>query len=148
MIEVARNRQIAASPAAVFAVLADARNLASILPRVRRVELLGQQANRARVATYMALGPFGEFRSEGDVQWQTDREVVFRARRPMLVEARWSLTPQAGGSNVQLTLGLDLAGLIGPLAALVPAAEVAKLVAPDLEAALAAVARQAEARAR
>lgn len=148
MIEVARNRQIAASSAAVFAVLADPRSLVRILPRVRRVELLEQRTASARVATYMALGPFGEFRSEGDVQWQTDREVVFRSRQPMLVEVRWSLAPSTGGSDVRLALGLDLAGLIGPLAALVPAAEVAKLVAPDLEAALAAVARQAEAQAR
>ena len=144
MIEVSRRRQIAATASAVFAALADPDNLATIVPRVRRIELLERTATRARVATHMALGPFGELRSEGDVRWATDREVVFSTRRPVPVEARWLLTPHNGGIDLLVTLGLDLAALIGPLAALVPANEVAKLVTPDLDAALAAIARRVE----
>ncbi|MFN8568529.1 MAG: SRPBCC family protein [Kouleothrix sp.] len=144
MIEVSRRRQIAATASAVFAALADPDNLATIVPRVRRIELLERTATRARVATHMALGPFGELRSEGDVRWATDREVVFSTRRPVPVEARWLLTPHNGGTDLLVTLGLDLAALIGPLAALVPANEVAKLVTPDLDAALAAIARRVE----
>ena len=144
MIEISRSRFVAAPPASVFAALADPANLAGIIPRVRRVELLEQHPDRARVATHMALGPFGEIRNEGEVRWQTDRAIVFSSRRPMPVEARWSLVPRGAGTDLQVQLALDLAALIGPLAALVPTAEVAKLVAPDLEAALAAVARRAE----
>ncbi|MBK9941412.1 MAG: SRPBCC family protein [Kouleothrix sp.] len=144
MIEVSRRRQIAATASAVFAALADPDNLATIVPRVRRIELLERTATRARVATHMALGPFGELRSEGDVRWATDREVVFSTRRPVPVEARWLLTPHNGGTDLLVTLGLDLAALIGPLAALVPANEVAKLITPDLDAALAAIARRVE----
>lgn len=144
MFEVTRSRFVAAPPARVFAALADPSNLAGIIPRVRRVELLEQSADRARVATIMALGPFGEIRNEGEVRWQTDRTIVFSSRRPMPVEARWTLVPREAGTDLQVRLTLDLAALIGPLAGFVPAGEVAKLAGPDLEAALAAVAARAE----
>lgn len=146
MIEVSRSRFVAAPPASVFAALADPANLAGIIPRVRRVELLEQHPDHARVATHMALGPFGAIRNEGEVRWQTDRAIVFSSRRPVPVEARWSLAPRGAGTDLQVQLLLDLAALIGPLAAFVPAGEVAKLVGPDLEAALAAVAERTESR--
>jgi len=144
VINVIRERLIHAPASAVFAALADPANLAGIIPRVRRIELLSQGADHAQVVTYMALGPFGEIRSAGDVRWQTDREVVFSAQRPVPVEARWTLTALASGTQLQAALALDLAPLIGPFAALVPTAEVAKMVGPDLDAALAAIARRVE----
>jgi carbon monoxide dehydrogenase subunit G len=144
MINVKRERQVDASPQDVFAALADPANLARIIPRVRRVELVEQGVGRARVATHMAIGPFGDIRSEGDVRWEDNREVVFSARKPMAVEARWTLTPAAGGTHLAATLSLDLASLLGPLAAFVPQSEVAKVIGPDLDAALAAIARRVE----
>lgn len=144
MISVNRNRHIDASPEAVFAALADPNNLSGILPRVRRIEMTERGDDRARVTTQMALGPFGEIRSEGDVRWQTDREIVFSTRRPVPVEARWTLTPARGGTDVRAALSLDLAPIIGPLAAFVPTHEVANMVGPDLDAALAAIARRVE----
>ena len=92
----------------------------------------------------MAIGPFIDIRSEGDVRWQPAREVIFRSHRPLPVEARWTLTPSGGGTDLQAALSLDLAPLIGPLAALVPQQEVAKMIGPDLDAALAEVARRVE----
>jgi carbon monoxide dehydrogenase subunit G len=142
MINVNRALHIDAAPEAVFAVLSDPQNLAGLMPRVRRVELIDQQPDHARIATYMSFGLFGDIRTEGEVRWRDDREIVFSARRPVSVEARWTLTPSNGGTDLQATLALDLAPLIGPLAAFVPQHEVANMIGPDLEAALAGVARR------
>jgi carbon monoxide dehydrogenase subunit G len=135
---------IAATPQAVFAALSDPSNLAGLMPRVRRVEMMERQADRARIVTQMTIGPFSDIRSEGDVRWQTDREVVFSSQRPVPVEARWTLTPSGSGTDVLAALSLDLAPLIGPFAAFVPQKEVANMVGPDLEAALAEIARRVE----
>jgi hypothetical protein len=146
MIHVARERLIHAPAQAVFAALADPANLAGVIPRVQRIEIISQGDVQAQVITVMALGPFGEIRSAGQVRWQTDREVVFSAQRPVPVEARWTLVERPGATLLQAALALDLAPLIGPFAALVPTGEVAKMVGPDLEAALAAIARRVEPR--
>jgi hypothetical protein len=63
---------------------------------------------------------------------------------PVPVEARWTLTPSGSGTDVQAALSLDLAPLIGMLAAFVPQKDVANMVGPDLDAALAEVARRVE----
>lgn len=141
MIQVTRRREIAAAPATVFAVLTHPDRLAALLPRVQRIELLQRTDSYARMATYMALGPFGALRSEGDVRWQTDREIVFSSRKPVYVEACWLLLPTGSRTDVQATLSLNLAPLLGPFAAFIPTAEVERMIAADLDATLAAVAR-------
>ena len=144
MIRINRTRYIEATPEAVFAALSDPNNLAGLMPRVRRIEMLDRQPDRARIATQMTIGPFSNIRSEGDVRWQAGREVVFSSRTPIPVEARWILTPCGSGTNLQAALSLDLAPLIGMLAALVPQKDVVNMVGPDLDAALAEVARCVE----
>ncbi|MEO7908426.1 MAG: SRPBCC family protein [Roseiflexaceae bacterium] len=144
MIQINRMRYIDATPEAVFAALSDPNNLAGLMPRVRRVEMLDRQADRARIATQMTIGPFSNIRSEGDVRWQDGREVVFSSRTPLPVEARWTLTPSGSGTDLQATLSLDLTPLMGILAAFVPQQDVANMVGPDLDAALAEVARRVE----
>ena len=79
-----------------------------------------------------------------DRVWQAGREVVFSSRTPVPVEARWILTPYGSGTNLQAAFSLDLVPLMGMLAALVPQQEVANMIAPDLDAALAEVARRVE----
>src|SRR5262249_8261159 len=116
------------------------------MPRVRRVEIVDRQPDRVRIATHMSFPLFGDIRTEGDVHWRRDCEVVFSARRPLPVEARWTLTPSQGGTELQAALALDLAPLIGPLAALVPQREVANMIGPDLDAALVEIARRVERR--
>jgi hypothetical protein len=146
MIHINRTRYIEAAPETVFVALADPNNLGGLMPRVRRVELLDRQPDRARIATQMSIGPFWNIRSEGDVRWQAGREVVFSSRTPVRVEAHWILTPCNSGTNLQVAFSLDLAPLMGMLAALVPQHEVANMVEPDLDAALAEVARRVERR--
>jgi hypothetical protein len=144
MITVSRTRHIDATPAAIFAALSDPDKLSGLLPRVRRIEFIEREADRARVATHMALGPFGDIRSEGEVRWQTDREVVFSSRSPVLVEARWTLAPASSGANLRAALSLDLAPLLGPLAAFIPSDQLARMIGPDLDAALAELATRVE----
>ena len=144
MIRINRTRYIDATPEAVFAALSDPSNLAGLMPRVRRVELIDRQPNRARIATQMTIGPFSNIRSEGDVRWHAGREVVFSSRWPLPVEARWILTPSGSGTDLQAALSLDLAPLMGMLATFVPQKDVANMVGPDLDAALAEVARRVE----
>ena len=146
MIRINRTRYIEATPEAVFATLSDPNNLAGLMPRVRRIEMLDRQPDRARIATQMTIGPFSNIRSEGDVRWQAGREVVFSSHTPVSVEARWILTPCGSGTNLQAVFSLDLAPLMGKLAALVPQQDVANMVGPDLDAALAEVARRVERR--
>lgn len=144
-ITISRTRFIGAPPATVFAVLADPQQLGTLLPRVRRVEFLERGPQSARIATHMAFGPFGDVRTEGDVRWQEGRELVFESQRPVPVTSRWTLTPSGAGTELLATLALDLTALIGPLAAFVPPERVADVVAPDLDAALAEIARRTQA---
>ena len=146
MIRINRTSYIEATPEAVFAALSDPNNLIGLMPRVRRVEMLDRQPDRARIATQMTIGPFSNIRSEGDVHWQAGREVMFRSCTPLPVEVRCILTPCGSGTNLQAAFSLDLAPLIGMLAALVPQQDVANMVGPDLDAALAEVARRVERR--
>jgi hypothetical protein len=144
MIRINRVRYIDAMPGAVFAALSDPNSLVGLMPRVRRVEMIDRQPDRARIATEMAIGPFSNIRSEGDVRWQNGREVVFSSRTPLPIEARWTLTPTGSGTVLQAALSLDLTPLIGILAAFVPHKDVANMVGPDLDSALAEVARRVE----
>ena len=82
MIRINRTRYIEATPEAVFAALSDPNNLTGLMPRVRRVEMLDRQPDRARIATQMTIGPFSNIRSEGDVHWQAGREVCSGRARP------------------------------------------------------------------
>jgi carbon monoxide dehydrogenase subunit G len=139
-----RSRLIQASPEVIFAILAEPDNLASILPRVQRVEVLQRVGDTARVRTHMAIGPIGSFTAEGDVRWQAGRELLFRATQPVLVESRWTLVPEAHATRVTVTMLLDLTPMLGPFAAFIPPASISALVVPDLDAALAAIAKRVE----
>ncbi len=143
-VTVSRSRTIAASPAAIFAVLSDPARLAGVLPRVTQVEVIERGASSARVVAHMRLTPFNALRAEGEVRWLQDREIAFATRHPVAVETRLLLCPEDGGTRLDATLTLDLTPLMGPLAALVPHDQVARAAAPDLEATLQAIARASE----
>lgn len=147
-VSVSRARHIAAPPAVVFATLSDPAALAGMLPRVKRVELLERGESSARIATHMQITPFNTVRAEGEVRWHGTREIIFSTRQPIGVETRLELRPTASGTNVYATLTLELGSVLGPLAAFVPADQVAGAAGPDLDATLVAIARAAEARPR
>jgi carbon monoxide dehydrogenase subunit G len=144
MIKVARRAYIeGTTPEAIFAALSDPASIGQLLPRVQRVEMLNRdEANRkAKLVTHMGLGGlFGTIRCEGDLTWVEPREILFSVRTPVPVETRWTLTPAVNGSDIQATMSLDLAPLLGPMAAFVPVQQVADMLAAELEAALKAIA--------
>lgn len=142
-ITVRRMRYIAASPSAIFSSLCDPQELTELMPRVRRIDLLERGPDHARVATHMALGPFGEIRNEGTVRWQEGREVTFTSKRPIPVSTHWQLTPIDGGTEVEVSLTLDLTPMLGFMAAFVPSDQVINMIGPDLDTALRTLERRA-----
>lgn len=140
MINVTRRAHIAdATPEAIFAALSDPQRIGQLLPRVQKVELLNrnEELRKARLVTHMSLGGiFGTIRSEGDLTWTDNREIVFKVRTPVAVETRWVLNPAVGGTELTATMSLDLAPMLGPMAAFVPTQQVADMLASELDAAL------------
>jgi ribosome-associated toxin RatA of RatAB toxin-antitoxin module len=146
MIKVARRAYIeGTTPEAIFAALSDPKSIAQLLPRVQKVEILSRDdvARKARLVTHMGLGGiFGTIRCEGDLSWEDNREILFTVRTPIPVETRWSLAPGVNGAEVRASMGLNLAPLLGPMAAFVPTQQVGDMLAAELESALKAIARQ------
>jgi carbon monoxide dehydrogenase subunit G len=143
MITVTRRSYIEAStPEEVFATLSDPKGIAQLLPRVQKVEMLNRnlEMRSARLVTHMSLGGmFGTIRCEGDLTWVEPSEILFKVRTPVPVETRWTLTPAVNGTDLQATMALDLAPLLGPMAAFVPVDAVADMLARELESALKAI---------
>jgi hypothetical protein len=145
MITLERSRIVDSSPEEVFAVLSDPNRLASILPRVQKIETLERHTNSARLATHMSIGNgFGTIRCEGDLHWVAPREIVFTVRKPLPVENNWSLKAVPGGTEIHVTMSLDLAPMLGPFAQFVPTVAVSDMLSKDLEATLNQIARCVE----
>lgn len=146
MIKVARRAYIeGTTPEAIFAALSDPKSIASILPRVQKVEMLSRDevTRKARLVTHMGLGGiFGTIRCEGDLTWEDGREILFTVRTPVPVETRWTLSSGVNGAEIRASMSLDLAPMLGPMAAFVPTQQVADMLAAELESALKAIARE------
>lgn len=130
------------TPEAIFATLSDPSGMAKMLPRVQKVELLDRDdvKRKARMVIYMSLGGIlGTIRCEGDLTWVEPREILFKVRTPVMVETHWTLTPAVNGADIQATMSLNLAPLLGPMAAFVPTQQVADMLSADLEATLSAI---------
>jgi len=140
MITVTRRSHIeATTPEQIFAALSDPKMIGQLLPRVQKVEMLSRDdvARKARLVTHMSMGGiFGTIRCEGDLTWEEPREIVFRVRTPLPVETKWALNPAVNGTEIVATMGLDLAPMLGPMAAFVPVKEVGEILAKELDAAL------------
>ncbi|PDW01069.1 SRPBCC family protein [Candidatus Chloroploca asiatica] len=146
MIKVHRRAHIEnTTPEAIFAALSDPNSITMILPRVQKVELLSRDevARKARLVTYMSLGGiFGTIRCEGDLTWTDNQEIVFNVRTPVPVETRWELVPAINGTEIKTTMGLNLAPMLGPMAAFVPTQQVADMLIAELDAALKSIKKQ------
>jgi hypothetical protein len=81
-------------------------------------------------------GMFGTIRCEGDLTWTEPGEILFKVLTPVPVETRWTLSPAVNGTDLQATMSLDLAPMLGPMAAFVPVDAVSNLLAKELESAL------------
>jgi uncharacterized protein YndB with AHSA1/START domain len=142
MITLKRSRTIPASPEEVFAVLSDPDRLSSLLPRIQRIEILERHTDHARLATHMAIGNgLGTVRCEGDLRWVAPREITFTVRKPLPVENNWTLQAVPGGTEIVVTMSLDLTPMLGPFAKFVPTVAVSDMLSQDIEATLTQIAR-------
>ncbi|MBX0329339.1 SRPBCC family protein [Oscillochloris sp. ZM17-4] len=143
MITVTRRSYIeSATPAEIFDSLSDPSRIGQLLPRVQKVEMLSRdmETRTARLVTHMSLGGiFGTIRCEGDLTWEEPGEILFKVRTPVPVETRWTLTSAVNGTDLQATMSLDLAPMLGPMAAFVPVQTVGDMLAKELESALKAI---------
>lgn len=146
MITVSRRSYIESiTPEQLFAALSDPALIGQLLPRVQKVEMLSRNeaAREARLATHMSMGGiFGSIRCEGDLTWQEPHEIVFKVLSPLPVETKWLLKPRLDGTEIQASMGLDLAPMLGPLAAFVPPREVGEILTKELDAALKTIAER------
>lgn len=151
MIKVTRRTYLEGfTPTEIFEALSDPQNIAQILPRVQKVELTQRddQARKARLITYMSMGGiFGTIRCDGDLTWEVDRSIDFRVRTPLPVETSWQLARGTNGTDLQVTMSLNLAPLLGPMVVFVPTQQVSDMVAAELEKTLAAIERRMQERA-
>jgi len=140
MITVSRRSYIeAANPEDVFTALADPNQIGTLMPRFQKVELhnYNQEACTARMVTHMSMGGiFGTIRCEGELTWVEPSEILFKVRTPVSVETRWTLTAALNGTELFATMSLDLAPLLGPMAAFVPPQMVSDILGAELESAL------------
>ncbi|NTV63641.1 MAG: cyclase [Oscillochloris sp.] len=140
MITVSRRSYIEEStPADIFNTLSDPTQIGSLLPRFQKVELLNynREGRTARMVTHMGMGGiFGTIRCEGDLSWVEPSEIVFKVHSPVAVETRWTLTAGVNGTDLFATMSLDLAPMLGPMAAFVPVQAVSDILGGELESAL------------
>jgi len=140
MITVSRRSYIEdATPTDIFAALADPNQIGTLLPRFEKVELHNYNplARTARMVTYMSMGGiFGTIRCEGDLTWVEPSEILFKVRTPLPVETHWRLTPAVNGTEIVATMSLDLAPMLGPVAAFVPVKMVSDILGGELDSAL------------
>ncbi len=143
MIKVTRRTHIEqTTPEAIFAALSDPESVGQLLPRVQKVEMLSRDMvnRKARLVTHMSMGGiFGSIRCEGDLTWVDNQEILFTVRTPVPVETRWVLSQAINGAEVQATMSLNLAPLLGPMAAFVPTQQVADMLGAELDTALRAI---------
>lgn len=134
MITLTRSRTVAASPEEIFALLSDPNQLTTLLPRIQRVEVLERHADHARLATHMSLGHgFGTVRCEGELHWNAPHEINFTVQKPLPVQNNWSLVAVPDGTEISVTMSLDLAPMLGPFAQFVPTVAVSDMLSRDLE---------------
>lgn len=138
-----RSSVVDATPTEVFQALSDPGRIESLLPRMRKVEIIPRDTDSARLVTHMAIGGgFGTIRCEGDLYWVEPHEIIFKVKKPLPVEMRWSLTPSIKGTDLKATLQLDLIPLLGPMAKFIPRESVIDMIGKELESALKELSRR------
>jgi carbon monoxide dehydrogenase subunit G len=126
-----------ATPAEVFLALSDPDGLMDLLPRLRKAEMTNIQTNQAHLVMHIWIGQIVDMvHCEGKLTWVEEREISFVVQKPLPVKVHWALAPGVLGTDIRLTLTLDLAPLLGPIAFLVPNEVVKTLIVRELEHAL------------
>jgi carbon monoxide dehydrogenase subunit G len=134
MIVVERKRRIDASPERVRALLADPTQLARLMPRAERVDVLAQSEQRARIAMLLRLGRLGTQRVEGEARRLNDG-IRFIAVQPMQIDMQMVV---GGHDAAEITarLGVELPRALGSIARWIPRRLIEQRIGAELEQAL------------
>lgn len=132
-----------ADPEDVFYALADREGLKSLMPRLRKVEFVDQSANSETVVMHVGIGGnFGTIRCEGKLSWEEPRELTFEVSKPLPVKTHWTFAPAVNGTEINITMNLQLEPMLGPLAKFVPKNTVEDMMVKELKFAIQQVAQR------
>ena len=136
-----------AEPQEVFDTLSNPDALQSLLPRMRKVEYTPLQGSQAKLVMHVSIGQtFGTIRCDGILSWDEPNRLMFKVNTPLPVTMNWNLDPSpTGGTDMDVTLRLDLFPLLGPMAAFVPQDVVKAMMETEIRHAMKVVAKQVEA---
>lgn len=123
-----------AAPQEVFAALSDRQGLKSLMPRMQKIEFLGGSDNSETVVMHIGIGGgFGTIRCEGTLGWVEGREVTFNVKYPLPVEVRWVMSQAVKGTDMDITLELDLEPMLGKMARFVPRQMVEEIMVKEMK---------------
>ena len=138
MITINRERRVAHSIAAVWALLSEPTNLPRVMPRITRVELGPTTTGGTPLTAYFNFGSqLGQRSAPGMFRAIAGNDISYQCTKPLPILARWLLQPVDGGTLIKASLQFDLKPLLGPLALMAPTALIKKNVGDELDAALA-----------
>jgi hypothetical protein len=122
-----------ATPEEVFAALSDRSALKTLLPRMQEIEFGDEQYNSQDVVMHIGIGAgFGVIPCEGTLSWNEPREVVFTVRKPLPVKTQWDISPGVNGTEIDITLSLDLKPFLGHMENFVPKSTVRNMMEKEM----------------
>lgn len=122
-----------ASPEDIFIALSDPQGLKALMPRMRKIEYRDEEANSAQVVMHISIGStFGTIRCEGTLNWVESQELSFVVKNPLPVETRWKLSPAVNGTELNISMNLDLVPLVGKMAKFIPKSAVEDMMIKEM----------------
>lgn len=122
-----------ATPDEVFDALSDREGLNILLPRMRKIEFYDERANSQKMVMHISIGAgFGTIRCEGTLSWVEPHELTFTVHTPLPVETKWKLAPAVNGTELDISMQLDLEPMLGPMARFVPSATVKEMMQKEM----------------
>lgn len=137
------------TPEELFEELSDRERLQELMPRMRKIEYGEQNVNSQDIVMHIGIGGgFGTIRCEGTLTWDEPQSLTFKVTSPLPVETVWEFTPAINGTEITISMSLDLFPMLGPMASFVPRNLVEELMIKETKQAINQVARRVKERAR
>jgi hypothetical protein len=88
---------------------------------MQKIEFFDEQQNSQQVVMHIGIGGgFGTIPCEGTLSWDEPCEVRFTVRKPLPVETVWQIEPAVNGTELTISIQLDLEPMLGKMAHFVP----------------------------
>ncbi len=122
-----------ATPEEVFRALSDRPGLKTLMPRMRKVEFRDRRSNSETVVMHISIGStFGTIPCEGVLSWVEPDEVKLNITNPLPVQMLWRLAAAVNGTEMNISLNLDLEPLLGKMERFVPKNVVKELMVKEM----------------